>query len=143
MAPGGTEDLREHSARAVGHRRLLDEVVAARDEDGHRENALDAVEGRPAPSIVIRRTQDETRVAVAIVDNGSGIAPEHRGRIAEPFFTTKLTGEGLGLGLSIATTIVRECGGEIRFAEVPGGGTSATICVPLGKRDTARLEAAQ
>lgn len=106
-------------------------------------NALDAVEGRPAPSIVIRRTQDETRVAVAIVDNGSGIAPEHRGRIAEPFFTTKLTGEGLGLGLSIATTIVRECGGEIRFAEVPGGGTSATICVPLGKRDTARLEAAQ
>lgn len=106
-------------------------------------NALDAVEGRPAPSIVIRRTQDETRVAVAIVDNGSGIAPEHRGRIAEPFFTTKLTGEGLGLGLSIATTIVRECGGEIRFAEVPGGGTSATICVPLGKRDTRRLEAAQ
>ncbi|HSX72714.1 MAG TPA: ATP-binding protein [Shinella sp.] len=106
-------------------------------------NALDAVEGRPAPSIVIRRTQDETRVAVAIVDNGSGIAPEHRGRIAEPFFTTKLTGEGLGLGLSIATTIVRECGGEIRFAEVPGGGTSATICVPLGKRDTAHLEAAQ
>lgn len=106
-------------------------------------NALDAVEGRPAPSIVIRRTQDETRVAVAIVDNGSGIAPEHRGRIAEPFFTTKLTGEGLGLGLSIATTIVRECGGEIRFAEVPGGGTSATICVPLGRRDTARLEAAQ
>ncbi len=106
-------------------------------------NALDAVEGRPAPSIVIRRTQDETRVAVAIVDNGSGIAPEHRGRIAEPFFTTKLTGEGLGLGLSIATTIVRECGGEIRFAEVPGGGTSATICVPLGKRDAARLEAAQ
>ncbi|MBB5044904.1 sensor histidine kinase [Shinella fusca] len=106
-------------------------------------NALDAVEGRPDPSITIRRTQDETCVAVAIVDNGSGIAPEHRGRIAEPFFTTKLTGEGLGLGLSIATTIVRECGGEIRFAEAPGGGTSATIRVPLGKRDTGRLEAAQ
>jgi two-component system C4-dicarboxylate transport sensor histidine kinase DctB len=106
-------------------------------------NALDAVEERPDPSIVIRRTQDEAHVAVAIVDNGSGIAPEHRGRIAEPFFTTKLTGEGLGLGLSIATTIVRECGGEIRFAEAPGGGTSATIHVPLGKRNTGRLEAAQ
>lgn len=106
-------------------------------------NALDAVEGRPDPAIVIRRTQDDDRVEVAIIDNGSGIAPEHRDRITEPFFTTKLTGEGLGLGLSIATTIVRECGGEIRFAEVPGGGTCATVSVPLGKRDTVHLEAAQ
>lgn len=106
-------------------------------------NALDAVEGRPNPAIVIRRTQDADRVEVAIIDNGSGIAPEHRDRITEPFFTTKLTGEGLGLGLSIATTIVRECGGEIRFAEVPGGGTCATVSVPLGKRDTVHLEAAQ
>lgn len=106
-------------------------------------NALDAVEGRPDPAIVIRRTQDADRVEVAIIDNGSGIAPEHLDRITEPFFTTKLTGEGLGLGLSIATTIVRECGGEIHFAEVPGGGTCATVSVPLGKRDTVHLEAAQ
>lgn len=106
-------------------------------------NALDAVEGRPNPAITIRRTQDADRVEVAIIDNGSGIAPEHRERILEPFFTTKLTGEGLGLGLSIATTIVRECGGEIRFAEVPGGGTSATVSVPLGRRGAGRLEAAQ
>lgn len=106
-------------------------------------NALDAVEGRPNPAIVIRRTQDADRVEVAIIDNGSGIAPEHRDRITEPFFTTKLTGEGLGLGLSIATTIVRECGGEIRFAEVPGGGTCAAVSVPLGKRDNVHMEAAQ
>ncbi|MEW9616233.1 ATP-binding protein [Shinella sp. S4-D37] len=106
-------------------------------------NALDAVEGRPDPSIVIRRSQDHGRVEVTITDNGSGIAPEHRDRIVEPFFTTKLTGEGLGLGLSIATTIVRECGGEIRFAEVAGGGTRATISVPLGRRGAGRLEAAQ
>lgn len=106
-------------------------------------NALDAVEGRCDPAVVIRRSQDAYRVEVEIIDNGSGIAPEHRERILEPFFTTKLTGEGLGLGLSIATTIVRECGGEIRFAEAPGGGTSTTVSVPLGKRDAGRLEAAQ
>src|SRR5690606_17809497 len=63
-------------------------------------NALDAVEGRPDPSVVIRRSQDDRHVEVTIADNGSGIAPEHRDRIVEPFFTTKLTGEGLGLGLS-------------------------------------------
>ncbi|WP_429819403.1 ATP-binding protein [Ensifer sp. B1-9] len=106
-------------------------------------NALDAVEARSDPSIVIRRTQDDKRVEVAIIDNGTGIASEYRERILEPFFTTKLTGEGLGLGLSIATTIVRECGGEIRFEAVNGGGTCATISVPLGHARCNDLEAAQ
>lgn len=106
-------------------------------------NALDAVEDRPDPSITIRRSENDGRVEISIIDNGSGIAPEHRDRIVEPFFTTKLTGEGLGLGLSIATTIVQECGGEIRFAEAPGGGTCATVSVPLGNRQALDLEAAQ
>ncbi|KSV67001.1 hypothetical protein N183_32625 [Sinorhizobium sp. Sb3] len=106
-------------------------------------NALDAVEGRSDPLIIIRRTEDERRVEVEFIDNGTGIAPEYRERILEPFFTTKQTGEGLGLGLSIATTIVQECGGEIGFSQVPGGGTCATISVPLAKRKSVDLEAAQ
>ncbi|WP_416798727.1 sensor histidine kinase [Ciceribacter azotifigens] len=106
-------------------------------------NALDAVEGRPAPSVMVRRTADAGSVRVTVIDNGTGIAPEHRGRIAEPFFTTKLTGEGLGLGLSIATEIVREFGGEITFAEAAGGGTMATMSMPAGKRSARPLEAAQ
>ncbi len=106
-------------------------------------NALDAVEGRPAPSVTIRRTTDAGQVSVTVIDNGTGIAPEHRDRVAEPFFTTKLTGEGLGLGLSIATAIVREFGGEITFAEAPGGGTMATMSMPAGKRSARPLEAAQ
>ncbi|WP_106407752.1 ATP-binding protein [Sinorhizobium alkalisoli] len=104
-------------------------------------NALDAVEGRKGPAITIRRTVEAGRVCVTVIDNGSGIAPEHRERIAEPFFTTKLTGEGLGLGLSIATAIVREFGGEITFAEAAGGGTMATMAMPLGEH--ALSEAAQ
>ncbi|WP_202190132.1 ATP-binding protein [Ensifer sp. LCM 4579] len=104
-------------------------------------NALDAVEGRKDPAITIRRTVEAGRVCVTVIDNGSGIAPEHRERIAEPFFTTKLTGEGLGLGLSIATAIVREFGGEITFAEAAGGGTMATVAMPLGEH--ALSEAAQ
>jgi two-component system C4-dicarboxylate transport sensor histidine kinase DctB len=106
-------------------------------------NALDAVEGRQAPSVTVRRTTEAGRVNVTVVDNGTGIAPEHRDRVAEPFFTTKLTGEGLGLGLSIATAIVREFGGEITFAEAPGGGTMATVSMPVGKRSARPLEAAQ
>ncbi len=106
-------------------------------------NALDAVEGRKSPSVTIRRAMEAGRVSVTVVDNGSGIAPEHRDRIAEPFFTTKLTGEGLGLGLSIATAIVQEFGGEITFAEAPGGGTMATVSMPAGERPSQSLEAAQ
>ncbi len=106
-------------------------------------NALDAVEGRENPSITVRRTVELGRVSVTVVDNGTGIAPEHRERIAEPFFTTKLTGEGLGLGLAIATAIVREFGGEITFAEAPGGGTMATVAMPLGQHSALPLEAAQ
>ncbi|MBP2233875.1 two-component system C4-dicarboxylate transport sensor histidine kinase DctB [Sinorhizobium kostiense] len=106
-------------------------------------NALDAVEGRQTPSITVRRAVEAGRVSVAVIDNGSGIAPEHRDRIAEPFFTTKLTGEGLGLGLSIATAIVQEFGGELIFAEAPGGGTMATVSMPLDNRPALPLEAAQ
>lgn len=106
-------------------------------------NALDAVEGRENPAITVRRKVEPGRVCVTVIDNGSGIAPEHRDRIAEPFFTTKLTGEGLGLGLSIATAIVREFGGEIAFAEAPGGGTMATVSMPAGEHRAVPLEAAQ
>lgn len=106
-------------------------------------NALDAVEGRSAPAVRVRRTMNAGQVNVTVIDNGTGIAPEHRNRVAEPFFTTKLTGEGLGLGLSIATAIVREFGGEITFAEAPGGGTMATMAMPVSKRSAPPLEAAQ
>ncbi|MDX0520100.1 sensor histidine kinase [Sinorhizobium medicae] len=105
-------------------------------------NALDAVEGRQGATVLIRKAVESGRVKVAVIDNGSGIAPEHRDRIAEPFFTTKLTGEGLGLGLAIATAILREFGGEITFAEAGGGGTIAAILMPIGDRSTL-LEAAQ
>lgn len=106
-------------------------------------NALDAVEGRENPSITIRQVVEAGRVCVTVTDNGSGIAPEYRDRIAEPFFTTKLTGEGLGLGLSIATAIIREFGGEILFTEAPGGGTIATVSMPAGTHSARPLEAAQ
>ncbi len=97
-------------------------------------NALDAIDGRKDASVLIRRTVEAGQVSIAVVDNGTGIAPEHRDRVAEPFFTTKLTGEGLGLGLAISTAILRESGGEITFAEALGGGTVVTVSMPIVDR---------
>ena len=62
-------------------------------------------------------------------DNGEGIAPEHHARVFSAFFTTREG--GTGLGLPIASRIVREHGGQLAIESRPGAGTSATIVLPL------------
>jgi signal transduction histidine kinase len=75
-------------------------------------------------------TADGGMVRVRIVDQGSGIAPEHLQAVFDPFFTTKARGEGTGLGLPIAASIVRNHGGRIDLASPPGMGTTATVLWP-------------
>ena len=79
-------------------------------------------------------------VTIEVIDSGAGIPPAIRDRIFEPFFSTKIGGEGLGLGLSISQAIVTEFGGRIDIASPPGAGTRVTVTLPLAK--TAR-EAAE
>lgn len=93
-------------------------------------NALDAVHGVEKPRVAVRTLADGRRVLVSVEDNGPGIAESVRERIAEPFFTTKLTGEGLGLGLSISRAIVGEVDGTIEFGPVPSGGCVFTVNLP-------------
>ncbi|MBF6990503.1 MULTISPECIES: sensor histidine kinase [Cupriavidus] len=66
-------------------------------------------------------------ITLAVRDNGTGIAPEALPRLFEPFFTTKETGQGLGLGLAISSSIVREFGGQLSVANMPGGGAQFTL----------------
>lgn len=73
---------------------------------------------------------DGGMVRIRIVDLGSGIAPEHLQAVFDPFFTTKPRGEGTGLGLPIAASIVRNHGGQIDVASSPGQGTTATVLWP-------------
>ena len=51
-------------------------------------------------------------------------------RVAEPFFSTKISGEGLGLGLSISQAIIAEFGGEMSITSAPGKGTGVTLSLP-------------
>jgi two-component system NtrC family sensor kinase len=79
-------------------------------------------------------------VEVLISDTGTGIAPEHLGRIFQPFFTTK--SQGTGLGLTITARVVEQHGGRIRVESVPGRGTTFTIALPTGlARSASRSEA--
>ena len=60
---------------------------------------------------------DASEVRIEVSDSGCSIAPEHRQRISEPFFTTKPNGRGTGLGLSIAGDILRKHNGRARSRE--------------------------
>ena len=69
-------------------------------------------------------------VMIEVADNGKGMTPEVMARVFEPFFTTKPTGQGTGLGLSMAYGFVKQSGGEIVLASAPGRGTSVKIYLP-------------
>ncbi|MEJ6395027.1 ATP-binding protein [Gymnodinialimonas sp. 2305UL16-5] len=69
-------------------------------------------------------------VTIEVEDHGHGIPPDKINRIFEPFFTTKRTGEGTGLGLSMAYGIIKQTGGYIFVDSVVGEGTTFTIYIP-------------
>jgi two-component system C4-dicarboxylate transport sensor histidine kinase DctB len=94
-------------------------------------NALDAVQGRSDPTVVVRCSIRNGRAEISVRDNGPGIAREIEDRILEPFFTTKTTGEGLGLGLSIAREIVEDYGGRLSLATTGDCGCMFVIDMPL------------
>ncbi|RPI09683.1 MAG: sensor histidine kinase, partial [Zetaproteobacteria bacterium] len=72
------------------------------------------------------------RVDLIVSDTGSGIAPEHLGRVLDPFFTTKDAGRGTGLGLAICQGIVEQHGGSIQIrSDGVGTGTEVVVRLPL------------
>jgi C4-dicarboxylate-specific signal transduction histidine kinase len=87
-------------------------------------------------SISVKPTAAGVRIEVA--DDGPGIPPEHLPRIFNPFFTTKQPGDGRGLGLSVAHSIIAEHGGRIWAENRPGGGALFMIDLPIGEPEPAR-----
>lgn len=69
-------------------------------------------------------------VTVTVQDDGPGISPEQKGRIFDPFFTSKPAGEGTGLGLSICLGIVKDNGGQIVVTSEPGQGAAFAVTLP-------------
>lgn len=69
--------------------------------------------------------------AIRVSDRGAGMEPDVVERIFEPFFSTKPSSEGVGLGLSTVYGIVRQFGGDIRVESSPGEGSTFTVILPL------------
>jgi two-component system NtrC family sensor kinase len=76
-------------------------------------NARDAMPGGGVIRIRSKRRDTDGGLAVSVADSGTGISPEHLGKVFDPFFTTKGVGEGTGLGLSVSFGIVQNHGGTI------------------------------
>ena len=69
-------------------------------------------------------------VALSVTDDGAGMSADARQRAVQPFFTTKASGQGSGLGLSMVYGFVRQSGGHLRIESEPGGGTTVTLYFP-------------
>jgi two-component system sensor histidine kinase RegB len=96
-------------------------------------NALQASEATGAQVLVsVRRVAD--RVQFVVEDRGSGITPEVRSRLGEPFVTTKAPGEGMGLGLFLAVSFAELCAGRLELSSRAGGGTTAVLELPRQMR---------
>ncbi len=93
------------------------------------QNAQQALVGRDNGRVSVRIAREQEKLVLSVSDNGPGIAPEMRGRLFEPYATTKA--EGTGLGLAIVERIVAEHGGEISVADSPGGGATFVVKLPL------------
>jgi PAS domain S-box-containing protein len=103
------------------------------------ENARDAMpQGGRLQIEVGNLAKDESEfVRLAVSDTGTGMDAETAARIFEPFFTTKPAGKSLGLGLTVAQTIVTRLGGTIAVESEPGRGARFVIEIPRRVEDKA------
>ncbi len=83
------------------------------------------------PEVEIETRKDGNRISITVCDNGNGIPQKAIDKIFQPFFTTKPTGQGTGLGLSLSYDIIKAHGGEIKVETKEGEGTEFTIQLPI------------
>ncbi len=83
------------------------------------------------PTITVSTKKVGDKVFLSVKDNGNGIPQKIVAKIFQPFFTTKPTGQGTGLGLSLSYDIVKAHGGEIKVESKEGEETEFTIQLPV------------
>jgi signal transduction histidine kinase len=84
-----------------------------------------------SPSELVPNNREDLGVEIRVKDNANGIPESIKDKIFQPFFTTKPTGQGTGLGLSLSYDIVKAHRGEIKVESVEGEGTEFIIQIPF------------
>ena len=83
------------------------------------------------PAISVSTKKSGNQISITVSDNGNGIPHKIIDKIFQPFFTTKPTGQGTGLGLSLSYDIIKAHGGEIKVASKEHEGSEFIIELPL------------
>ncbi|MFB2938063.1 PAS domain-containing protein [Aerosakkonemataceae cyanobacterium BLCC-F154] len=107
-------------------------------EEKEQNGSIEEISADPHPSRITIRTYLSAigNVAISISDNGCGIPESIRKRVFDPFFTTKPVGQGTGLGLSVAHSIIERHGGKITCESELGKGTKFIVEIPLEQCST-------
>jgi len=117
---------------------LYNNAFYAVDEKQKAESLKSEVEGKayqPTVTVAIRKLSSPSgnggKVEITVSDNGNGIPQKVVDKIFQPFFTTKPTGQGTGLGLSLSYDIIKAHGGEIKVETREGEVTIFIIQLPI------------
>ena len=107
-------------------------------------NAVQAVSGLPpgrARRISIVTARTATDAVIRVRDSGPGVSPQHASYLFTPFFTTKVPGQGTGLGLSLSYGLVQSHGGVLSYEPPPDGGAEFRVVLPCHAAPPDLLEA--
>ncbi|HAH25976.1 MAG TPA: two-component sensor histidine kinase, partial [Prolixibacteraceae bacterium] len=85
------------------------------------------------PTVWVSTKRVDGRVLISVKDNGNGIPQKIMDKIFQPFFTTKPTGEGTGLGLSMSYDIVKAHGGELKVETEEDKGSEFIVLIPMSQ----------
>jgi signal transduction histidine kinase len=83
------------------------------------------------PTVIVSTKKEGKELEIKVADNGNGIPKDVLDKIFQPFFTTKPTGQGTGLGLSLSYDIVKAHGGELKVETRENEGTEFKVILPI------------
>lgn len=104
-------------------------------------NARDAMGSSGGVLVISVGQTDKQTVKLSVSDTGTGITPDLLGRVFEPYFTTKMSTGGTGLGLATVRAIVTSLGGTITIQSEVGKGTTVDVLFPVIGEDRPSLRA--
>ncbi len=108
---------------------LYNNAFYATNEKQKAESLRPNTEYKPTVSVQTKKL--DNNIEISVNDNGNGIPSSIKEKIFQPFFTTKPTGQGTGLGLSLSYDIIKAHGGEIKIEGKEGEGSEFIIILPL------------